>query len=75
MTPDERKRVIAEAAGAHTNLNIFAAVVTLLEGGHLYGANDALGDTAQNRIIRICQSEQARWLRKYDAATAKASRP
>lgn len=68
---DDRKKAISEAAGAHTDLNIFAAVVTLLEGGHLYTSQGT--DSAQ-RIIRICQAEQAKCLRRYDAATARAMR-
>ncbi len=75
MSDEERKRAVSAAAEAHTNLNIFASLVTILEGGHLTGANDVVGHAAQDRIIRICQSEQSRWLRKYDAAMARALRP
>lgn len=52
------------AAEALCNLNTFAAVVTILEGGHLYGNSSA----ASRRIIRICQQEQQRYLRAYDQA-------
>ena len=73
---EERKRAVRDAAEAHTNLNIYAAVVTILEGGHLYGAADGgSGLPAQFKIIRICQVEQAKWLRKYDAAIARSLKP
>ena len=61
---------VRDAARAHTNLNTFAYIVTLLEGGHLYG--DAKANKAANEIIAICKREQARWLRGYDKAKAKA---
>lgn len=64
----ETEKAIRAAAHAHTNLNTFAAVVTLLEGGHLYS-----GDLpAVPHIIRICKREQAIQLRLYDAAVARA---
>lgn len=60
---------IDEALHAHTNLNLFGAIVTLLEGGHLYGGNNA----AAKRIRAICLKEQQRQLRILDKATARAA--
>lgn len=62
---------LKEAMHAHTNLNTFAAVVSLLEGGHLYGATS---DGAAQRIIEICKAEQDRCLARYDAAVAALAR-
>lgn len=61
---------IALAAEAHTNLNIFAAVVSLLEGGHLYSSGAC--HTATSRIIRICKAEEIKWLAEYDRNVALA---
>ena len=65
------KDYLKEACQAHTNLNTFAAVISILEGGHLYGA---FSDAAAQKIIRICQQEQARCLTRYDAAVAALAR-
>lgn len=40
------------AADAHTNLNVFHAIVAILEGGTLYGPRPR---RAKERIIAICQ--------------------
>lgn len=58
---------VKEAAEAHTNLNVFASVVSILEGGHLYGA---ASDRAAQRIIEICKAEQSKCLARYDRALA-----
>lgn len=55
------------AAEAHTNLTMFASVVSLLDGGHIYGPPPASVQT----IIRLCHREQQRYLRAYDEAIAK----
>lgn len=59
------------ACNHHTTLNTFAAVVTLLEGGTVY---DPAANAAAQRIIKLCQSEQYRQLKKYDAALAALSK-
>lgn len=53
------------AANAHTDLNTFASVVSLLEGGHIYlpASRRAVG-----KIITICKREQSKRLAAYDAA-------
>lgn len=58
---------IKEAAEAHTNLNVFASIVSILEGGHLYGATS---DRTAQRIIEICKAEQAKCLARFDRARA-----
>lgn len=58
---------IIEAAEAHTNLNVFASIVSVLEGGHLYGC---YSDRTAQRVIDICQAEQSRCLARYDKAVA-----
>ena len=66
------KKNLDAALRAHTNLNTFAAIVAMLEGGTVYstGINGSQDKTA-SRIIRLCHQEQQRQLRKLDAATAK----
>lgn len=59
------QELIKEAARAHTNLNTFASVVSLLEGGHVYGYQ-----REANQIIRICNRAQQRFLDQYDKAAA-----
>ena len=53
------------AAEHHTNLTIFAAVVSLMEGGHLYGSSPH--KTAE-KIISLCKKEQQRQLKLYGGA-------
>lgn len=60
-----------EAARAHSDLNIFAVVVSILEGGHLYLPTSR---RAANKVIRICKDEQQKRLRDYDRAVSAASR-
>lgn len=52
-----------EAAHAHTTLNIFAAIVKILEGGTVYNQS---GQRTAARIIAICEQEQQRQLIIYD---------
>ncbi|NTF67728.1 hypothetical protein [Rhizobium rhizogenes] len=51
------------AANAHTDLNTFGTIVTILEGGHLY-CNESQSTAA--RIIKMCQAQQQYLLRLYD---------
>lgn len=51
---------------AHTDLNIFAAIVAILEGGTV--SADAQPDDF--KIIKLCQRAQAKCLRRYDRAHA-----
>ncbi len=57
-----------DAAEAHTDLNTFGAVVTLLEGGHLYRSKS---HATADRIIQMAKKYQQTCLRDYDAAIAK----
>lgn len=61
---------VRDAARAHTNLNTFASIVSILEGGHVYGGENK----AASKIIAICKEEQTRWLREYDKAKALAEK-
>lgn len=54
---------IKAAARAHTDLNIFAVVAAVLEGGHVY---TAIGHAEAGAIIRRCKAVQQRLLREYD---------
>ncbi len=49
------------------DLTVFSAVVSLMEGGHLY---DGKSHNAAAKVIAICQREQRRLLRQLDAAEA-----
>lgn len=61
------KQTLREIKSAHTNLNIFSAIQSILEGGHIYGdTNKAAG-----RIIQICNKEMQRQLKLMDVAEAK----
>lgn len=63
----KRANNIEKAVRAHTNLSTFACVVSLLEGGHVYGGNPRT-DRAAQKIINLCIAEQQKLLRDYDAA-------
>ena len=65
----EKKAAVVAAAEALTDLNTFASVVTILEGGHLYD-----GNAAAQKIIKICLREQQKRLREYDRAVSRAVR-
>jgi hypothetical protein len=67
-------KYIRRAVHAHTNLNTFGSVVTLLEGGHVYGGNSRT-DRVVSKIIKLCQEEQQRLLREFDAACDDAPSP
>jgi len=54
----------SKAVEAHTNLNIFAVIVAILEGGCIYGGGTA--QTTVSKIVKLCQQEQQRQLRIYD---------
>lgn len=58
------------AAVAHTDLNIFAAVVSLLESS--LQSNQKTVHSSSTKIIRIAKQEQQRCLIRYDEAVAAA---
>ncbi|MBD8540906.1 hypothetical protein IFU00_01265 [Oxalobacteraceae sp. CFBP 8761] len=55
---------------AKSNLNIFGAVVALLEGGTVSGGDNA----AKRKIIEICHKEQQRQLKIMDKAVAAVNK-
>lgn len=67
MSKDDPVKI---AAKAHTDLNVFASIVSILEGGSIYmpGSKEAA-----RKIIRICHAEQQKRLRDYDNAVAAAT--
>jgi hypothetical protein len=62
------KDPMQEAADAVSDLNIFAAVVKIMEGSLVTAA---CFPSAQ-RIIKLAIAEQQRCLKRYDKARAKA---
>ena len=62
------RQIAVEAAHAHTNLNVWAAVVAILESSSLYGPSSQ--HRAAPRVIAIAKREEQKFLRKYDAALA-----
>lgn len=65
---NERNKTHAEnAALAHTDLNIFEAVVALMEHSLL----SAACFKAEAKIIAICKREGQKCLARYDAALAR----
>ncbi len=65
----EKAKIIKEAAHAHSDLNMFAIIVSLLEGGHVYRPES---HPAAEKIIKICKAEQQKCLRAHDAAIRAA---
>lgn len=59
---------IKAAAQAHTDLNIFAAVVALMENS-LVSADCHI---TEQRIVKLCRAEMQRCLARYDQEMAKA---
>lgn len=62
-----KKDPVQVAVEAHTNLNIFGAIIAILEGGSIYGGT---AQAAADAIIQRCQREQQRQLAEYDRALA-----
>lgn len=63
-----KRNHVKEACKAHTDLNIFAAVVALMETSLL--SSDSHPDEA--RIVALCQRAQAKCLARYDREMALA---
>ena len=61
--------LIEAASEALSDLNTFAVVVSIMEGGHLHAPSYA----ASFRIINICRAEMGKRLREYDRAIAKST--
>lgn len=59
-----------DAATAHTDLNTFGTVISILEGGHLYRPRS--GKLA-DRLIRLCRDEMQRCLEEYEEALENAN--
>ncbi|MGO8401361.1 hypothetical protein ACC783_23815 [Rhizobium ruizarguesonis] len=64
-----KKDPVQAAAEAHTDLNTFGSIISLLEGGHLYCTRS---QKPAQRIIDLCKAQQARLLRDYDANVERA---
>lgn len=58
------------AADAQSNINAYAAVIALLEGGLIYGGRDRPAD----RIINICKKAMQSELCHFDRAMAALAR-
>lgn len=63
-----RKEYIEEAADARSDLNIFYAVIALMEGSLL----STPCYSVEGRIVKICKDEAAKCLARMDRAVAKA---
>lgn len=70
MPTKSKSDLVKEAAEAHSDLNTFYVVISIMEGGHLHSPSYA----AAQRIIKICRAEAGKRLREYDRAVAKASK-
>lgn len=70
MSKPWREVPIKAAARAHTDLNVFHAIIKLLEGGLISSESYPNAD----RIITICKKEAAKCLQRYDKALADDAR-
>lgn len=66
-----QKQLVQDAVEAHSDLNVFAAVVSMLEGGTV--SSSAQPDDF--KIIAQCERAQQRCLVRYDAALAALGIP
>lgn len=66
----KRQQALEEAAKAHADMNIFAAVQALMEHSLVSSACHQ----REAQIVRICKSEQQKCLQRYDAAIEKLNR-
>ena len=66
-----RQNAVEQAAQALSDLNTFAIVVSVLEGGHVHSPSYKTSE----RIIQICKEAQQARLREYDRAITRATKP
>lgn len=71
MNAAKQKELIKAAVEAHADLNIFAAVVAILEGGTV----SASAQPDDFKVIALCNSAQQKCLRRYDRAIAALGHP
>lgn len=71
MKPKAEKKLIRDAVEAHADLNVFAAVVALLEGGIV----SAGAQPDDFKIIAMAQRAQQRCLARYDRAMNALGHP
>jgi hypothetical protein len=65
MSKVDKQDIAIKAVKYYSDLNIFAAINTILECGCLYTAS---GKCLAMKIGKLCQAEQQKQLRAYDAA-------
>ena len=56
------KSLIKEATQAHTNLNVWGSIVTILEGGHIYGGRHEVA----GQVIEMCKQQTEAELDIYE---------
>lgn len=64
MKRKSTKELVQDAVEAHSDLNIFGAIIAILEGGTV----SARAQPDDFRIINLCQKAQTKCLRRYDRA-------
>jgi hypothetical protein len=71
MSKAEEKHdaAVVDAAQHHSDLNVFHAILAILEGGVVYSQS---GRVAAERIIKLCKEENQKQVRLYDNALRKA---
>ena len=60
---------VIAAAQHHSGLNIFAAVIAMLEGGTVYTREGIAG---RDHVIKLCKKQTQKQLKLYDAALRRA---
>jgi hypothetical protein len=60
-----KKDYVKEAAQAHSNLNIWAAVQALMEHSLLYGGH---AQKAESKVVEIAKREQQKEFKRYEKA-------
>lgn len=63
MMAPRKNKATEMACYGHSDLNVFASIVAILEGGTLY---DAASKRAAQKIVSVCHKEQSRLLRLHD---------
>ncbi len=64
-----KRSPVQAAAEAHTDLNTFGSIISLLEGGHIYCQSS---QKPAQRIIDLCRAQQQKLLRDFDANVNQA---
>jgi hypothetical protein len=75
MSHETKTRIdfATDASHAHSNLNVFHIVKTILESGAIYESRTA--ESTADKIVELCEKEMKRQVANHDRALRKVDLP